>query len=172
MTKWILYALFLVGTALTAVSLADERAGVGLGTSVQDMEATLKELNLEIELEPTAPVEGKARWLGQADTVIVELHGTRENLDEIAVTAGFSNDDIVANAKSLAGLMSVVVVALPQENRSPVARWLMEQVKETANAKQGEEPKATYATNERQFQWLFWKSLGFGQLSVRAMEHN
>lgn len=171
MTKRNLYSLLLVGATLAAVGLADERGGAGLAISVQDVETTFKELNLEIELEPTAPIDGKARWLGEAGTVIVELHGARENLDEVAVTAGFSNDDIVANAKSLAGLMSVIVVALPQKNRSPVARWLGEQIKEMANAEEGGQLKATYTTNERQFQWLFWKTLGFGQLSVRAMEH-
>ena len=162
--RTIVFVIFLAGPAL---SFASEES---LDLSQRDVESALEEFDIEIEFKLT-PWEGEETlWRGRDDVIIVELFGPQNDLKEVAVTAGFPRDDMATAMKSMLALTGVIVVALPFEERRPVAAWLTDKIEEAADVGDFEEVKETYTKSGRVFTWKFWKILGLGNLSVKPAQ--
>ena len=140
-----------------------------LDVSVSDVQAALKELEIEVDLDKAPPIDHESRWLGHKGTVIVELDGRRDNLAKVAVTAGFASDDFVSNAMALSALLSVIVVAVPVEERRPISQWVMKEIEKLEELPEDGEAKATYKMDDKHFEWTFWKTLGIAQLAVEGL---
>lgn len=106
--------------------------------------------------------------MGLSDAIVVELWCERDNLAQIAITAGFAKNDVVTNAESLIALMSAIALALPLEDRRPTALWLMDEIEKLGELPEDETAGAAHTTNGRRFEWSFWKVLGLANLSVKA----
>lgn len=139
---------------------------IGLNVSLRDAQNALQELGIDVELEPLTWDDHETRWMGISGAVVVELWGTRDNLTKIAVTAGFAKNDLLANAQSLSALMSVITIALPFEDRRPVALWFMDEVGKIEKLPDDRDLEATHTAKDKQFELTFWKVLGMANLSV------